>query len=53
MSATEGKEGMKSGIVMIVDVGMKEGPEAEVAENAEAAVVAEGDSRNYQIFKLN
>jgi hypothetical protein len=37
---------------MIVDVEMKEDPEVQVAVNAEA-VVAEGGSRNYQIFKLN
>jgi hypothetical protein len=37
---------------MIVDVEMKEDPEVRVAVNAEAEVV-EGDSRNYQIFKLN
>ena len=52
MSATAGKEGMRSAIVKTVAVVAKEGQAVQVVENAE--VVAEaGDNRNCQIFKLN
>ena len=53
MSATEEREGMKSGIVKIADGVVKEDQVEPVVENAEVAEVVEGDSSNYQIFKLN
>jgi hypothetical protein len=52
MSATGGKEGMRFVIVKIAVVVVREGLVA-VAENEEVAEAVEGDSPNYQIFKLN